>query len=338
MKFSVAIPTGYEGLVHPVPFATPDDIIRIARRAEELGYDSVWGNDHLTTQHYVRELWGRAPNFWDVLVMLTAVAAHTTRLRLGTSVLVVPMREPVVTVKQIATLDCVSHGRAVIGVGIGAYKEEFEAVRSAWRGANRGEILDEGLEAYHLLLTEPSASFKGRYFHFEGVENFPKPVQDPFPIYVGGHNLKSIDRAVRWGYGWCPGWRPLDELAEWTALLKHKAEQAGRDPASIEIAPQFSATVARTHEEACERYLNTGMVHHRRSLATSTGRDASKALDNNLIGSPAAILEKLGRLEKIGVDHCSATMLPTASVDEMLEQMEFLATEVFQPFNAVRRS
>jgi alkanesulfonate monooxygenase SsuD/methylene tetrahydromethanopterin reductase-like flavin-dependent oxidoreductase (luciferase family) len=156
---------------------------------------------------------------------------------------------------------------------------------------------------------------------------YPKPRQQPFPIFVGGHNLENVRRAARWGLGWLPGWRPFEELDERIRLLRRLAVEAGRDPGTIEIAPQFSVTIAKTPEEAERRYMASGLVAHRTSLAY-TGRDLSRQVEANLVGSPDLIREKVARLEAIGVQHCSALMFPTETVDEMLEQMQWLAETV----------
>ena len=128
MRFSVGLPTGMEGLMYPIPFAGIQDLPLIARQAEALGYEGVWGNDHMNTQSYVRQAFAAPPNFWEVLITLTAVAAATSRLRIGTGVLVPAMRRDIVVLaKQIATLDHISDGRLYAGVGVGAYREEFES-------------------------------------------------------------------------------------------------------------------------------------------------------------------------------------------------------------------
>ena len=160
---------------------------------------------------------------------------------------------------------------------------------------------------------------------------FPKPIQRPFPLYVGGHNLEALERAARWGRGWLPGWRPIEEIRERTALLKARASELGRDPAEIEIAPQFSVTVAKTSEEAQARYMRSGLVAHRRSLAY-TGRDLSRQVEANLVGSPELIVEKVGKLREAGVDHCCALMFPVDSVQEMLDQMQWFAESVIPHF------
>jgi probable F420-dependent oxidoreductase len=329
MKFSVSLTTGFEGVMVPIPFASPADLIRQAQLCERLGYDSVWGNDHITTQAYVKQLHpGVVPNFYDPFIALAAIAGATSRIRLGTSVAVLPMRDPVWVAKQASTLDQMSGGRFILGVGLGAYREEFLAWDSTRRRrARRGEMMDEGLAILSRLFTEDAVSFKGEHYEIEHLEMAPKPVQAPFPLYVGGHNLEAIERTARHGEGWVGGWRPLPELAERIALIKSRTAALGRDPAGIEIAPQFSVTVAKTLEEASAVHLASGLAAHRRSLAY-TGRDLTQQVVANLVGSPDVILEKIAKLAAIGVDHCSALMFPVNSVAEMDEQVEWFATEV----------
>ena len=328
MKFSVCLPTGFEGVMHPIPFVQASDFVRLGQAAERLGYHSAWANDHITTQRYVRDLYpDTPPAFYEALITLTAVGLTTQRLRLGTALLVLPMREPVYLAKQVATIDQLTGGRFVLGIGIGAYREEFEAWNSRLRNAKRGEMMDEALEALDRLFTERSASFTGKHYAFEGVELFPKPLQRPFPVWVGGHNLAAVERAARWGLGWLPGWRPFEELRDRIALLRERAAALGRSPEGIEVAPQFSVYVAKTVEEATHRYMKSGLVAHRESLAY-TGRDLSRQIEANLVGSPDVILEKVERLRSIGVDHCSALMFPSSTIAEMNEQMQWFAEAV----------
>lgn len=314
--------------MYPIPFASPEDFIAQGKLCEALGYDSVWGNDHITTQNYVRELHpGQPPSFYEPMVVLTAVAATTTKLKVGTALTVLPMRDPVYLAKQAITMDRMSNGRFILGVGLGAYREEF----LAWGGsrvanARRGEMMDEGLQAFDLLLNESRSSYQGKYYSFTGVEMFPKPKARPFPLYVGGHNMEAIERAARYGQGWLPGWRPLDELKQRIKHLKNRADELGRE-SEITVAPQFSVTVGKTLEAAEKQYMESGLVAHRASLAY-TGRDLSQQVAANLIGSPDVILEKVENLRNMGVDHCSALMFPANSVLEMNEQVEWFAKGV----------
>ena len=126
---------------------------------------------------------------------------------------------------------------------------------------------------------------------------YPKPKADPFALWVGGHNLETVERAARLATGWLPGWRPWPELEERIKKLKARAAELGRDPAEIEIAPQFSITIAKTAEEAERRYMESGLVAHRKSLAY-TGRDLSKQVVANLVGSPDLILREGRRAEE----------------------------------------
>jgi len=329
MKFSVSLPTGFEGVMYPIPFVAPEDFVRLAQACERLGYHSVWGNDHITTQHYVRELFpGKPPAFYEVMTVLSFCAAATTTLKVGTAVAVLPMRDPFWLAKQAATIDQMSGGRLILAVGIGAYREEFLAWAPRLKETGRrGHMLDEGLELMRRLFRETTVTHEGRYYACRDIEMYPKPRQDPFPLWIGGHNLEAVERAARFGTGWLPGWRPWPELAERIARLKARAAELGRDPATIEIAPQFSVTIAKTAEEAERRYMASGLVAHRKSLAY-TGRDLSKQVVANLVGSPDLIREKVARLAAIGVDHACALMFPADSIAELEEQVQWFAETV----------
>ncbi len=328
MKFSVCLATGYEGLVYPIPFCEPQDLIKTGVLCEKLGYDAVWGNDHITTQHYVRENFPEPPNFYDVLITLAMVGQATTKIRLGTSLLVMPMREPVYLAKQVATIDQMTGGRFVMAVGLGAYREEFEA----WAGkrfpnARRGDMLDEGLAAFNTLINDKVSSFDGKYYSFTDIEMFPKPKQKPFALYIGGHNMAAVERAAKMGQGWLPGWRPFHEIAERITQLRQRAEELGRDPKQIEVAPQFSLLIGKTDEEAERIYMQSGQVAHRKSLA-HTGRDPVHQVTGNLIGSPRSIIDKIQQLKNMGVDHCAAMAIAVNSQQEYLEQVHWFAEEI----------
>jgi probable F420-dependent oxidoreductase len=331
MEIGIQLPTGREGLSLPTPFFGGPDFVPMAQLAERLGYDSIWGNDHYAPQDYVRRASASLPNFWDVLIVLSAAAAATTRIRLGTAVLVLPMREIVTTAKQIATLDQLSDGRLMVGVGVGAYREEFAAARPELVGRNRGAMLEEGLQLLRRLFSENGVTHRGEHYRVEALDLLPKPRQQPFPILVGGHQEKGIERAIRFGQGWLPGWRPFPELREWISRLRKAAAQAGRDPESLIVAPQLSCVVGRTQEEAERRYAESAMVQHRVSLAY-TGRDPDVAMRHNLIGSPEVILGKLEELHSFGVDHLAATTFCVNSPGEMTEQVHYFAEAVLTPY------
>ena len=331
MKFSISLPTGFEGVMYPIPFVDPTDFVRLAKLCERLGYHSVWGNDHITTQDYVRGLFpGTPPNFYELLTVLSFCAAATTTLKVGTAVAVLPMRDPFWLAKQAATIDQMSGGRFILGVGIGAYREEFAAWATRLKkDARRGEMLDEGLALMRRLFEEPRVTQDGKYYACCDIEMFPKPKQTPFPLWIGGHNMENVERAARVGTGWLPGWRPWPELGERIKFLKDRAVELGRDPSEIEVAPQFSVTIAKTAEEAERRYMASGLVAHRKSLAY-TGRDLSRQVAANLIGSPDMICEKIAGLAAIGVDHACALMIPADSISEFEEQVQWYAETAYR--------
>ena len=331
MKFGPGLPTGMEGLINPIPFFRPRDFVLAAQVAERLGYDSIWGNDHYAPAQYVRDTYKQTPNFYEVLTVLTAAATATSRLEVGTAVLVLPMRDAVLVAKQAATLDQLSGGRLLLGVGIGAYREEYAAARPDRFGKDRGKILEEGLHLLQLLDGDDPVTFEGRYYAANDLDVQPKAHRRPFRVLVGGHQQRAIDRAVQYGQGWIPGWRPFDELREWIGILRDKAAAAGRDPASMIAAPQFSCLIGRTQEEAERNYMNSGMVQHRISLS-KTGRDPALALDNNLVGSPEVVLEKLAVLHQAGADHLPCMTFCVNTVSEYFEQMHMFAELVMEPY------
>lgn len=335
MRFSVALPTCVEGLVYPVPFITPDKLMEVGLAAERLGYHSVWGNDHLHTQNYVRAEWKTAPNYYEPLLSLAALGAQTKRIGLGTAVIVMPMREPVLLAKQAATLDQLSGGRLLLGLGVGAYREEFEAVRpDAPKGTNRGRMVEEGIRALRELFTQEEASFQGRYYRFSGVMMGPKPRQRPLPIYSGGNSDDGAVRAGRYSEGWLPAVLPLPVLRTKIQLLREAAEQAGRDPHTIDIAPQMSVSLGTTKEDAVRRFRESQVYRHLLSLKRSTLRelDLEQVEEMNFIGTPAQVGEQIRTYGDAGVTHCCALIFPATTIAETIEQMEWFARDVIPQF------
>ena len=330
MIVSAGLPTCMEGMMYPVPFASVEDVVSIAKTAEKFGYHSVWGNDHMTTQRYVREGFPKPPNFWEPLITYSFLAAETTTLRFGTGMLVTPMRRDiVVTAKQIATLDQFSKGRFILGVGVGAYREEFEALNPGWE-VHRGEMVEEGLQAFRVLFSQRSASHNGRYYRFEDVEMYPKPLQDPLPIYVGGNHPNAMERVIRYADGWLPAVLPPDELRLRVARMREMAEEVGRDYDDIDIAIQYMAYIGKTRGQAIERFHNSQMYHHVMSLKQSTLKDQDLSMpeDLNLIGTAAEVVEQIQELADAGLKHLCGTYFVADTVGELLEQMQIFAEEV----------
>lgn len=338
MRFSFGLPTCMEGMMYPVPFATPEQVVELAVHAEQLGYHSVWGNDHMTTQRYVREEYETPPMFWELLTTLAYIAAETNSLRLATGVLVPAMRRDIVVMaKQLATIDRFSDGRLMVGMGIGAYREEFEALHPDYQ-VHRGDLLEESIGALRALFNERNASWSGEYYQFQDVEMFPKPKQNPLPIYVGGNNINAVRRTAAHGQGWMGAAMPVDQLAEKVETLKTLAQQHGRDPESIEVAPQFVAAIGASHETAASAFRESQMHNHLVSLGATTLKEqvaaGARFEEINLIGGPDDILEKVERLRAVGVTHFSGILFAANSVAEMKDQMQQFAESVIDKLAA----
>ncbi|HEY9499327.1 MAG TPA: TIGR03619 family F420-dependent LLM class oxidoreductase [Terrimesophilobacter sp.] len=333
MKFGLGVPTGTEGLMYPVPFADPEQAVRLAVEAERLGFDSVWGNDHVTTQQYVRAEFPEPPRFYDPYLYLAYVAAETTTLRLATAITVLAFRHPVVLAKQAATLDQLSGGRFILGVGIGAYREEAEAM---WPGAklHRGRQADEFLQALELLFTERRASYAGEFISFTDVESYPKPKQTPLPILSGGNAPGSRERAALYGHGWIPAVLSPEEIAAGVADITAIAQKAGRTlPADFDVAPQFSVVLGKDTKDAVAKFEKTQLYLHMRSLAASTLKDQQGSWTNrNLVGNAEQMLDQVRAYAAAGVTTMSALLFACNTVEETLDAMAEFAETVMQPY------
>ncbi len=181
--------------------ATPEIIRSTAVRAEHLGYDSIWVSDHVVVPHANVVNFGET--VFDPLVTLAVVAGATSRVRLGTTVLIVPYRNPVVTAKMVSSLDALSGGRCILGIGAGWVAAESVALGVPF--AERGAMTDEYLETMRELWTSREPSFTGKYTQFSGLVFEPKPLQKPYPpIWVGGHSRAALRRTVQLGAAWHP--------------------------------------------------------------------------------------------------------------------------------------
>lgn len=206
--------------------ATTEGIVESACKAEELGYDAVMVNDHVIVEDtpQLAASWG---NVYDPLMVLSYVAARTSRVMLGTSVLILPYRNPVVTAKMFATLDQMSGGRAILGAGSGWSESEFAALDVPYH--QRGARATEYLRIIQTCWAEGKSTFHGKFFNFDDMHVNPKPVQKPHPpIWVGGSSHASLRRAARFAQVWAPTPTPLPDLIANMAYLKAACEKIGR--------------------------------------------------------------------------------------------------------------
>jgi probable F420-dependent oxidoreductase len=217
--------------------------LELAGAAEVFGYESLWTVEHVvvpkgyqSTYPYSKS--GRMPggeefDSPDPLVWLSFVAAATERIRLATGILILPQRNPIITAKQIATLDVLSNGRVTIGVGAGWLEEEFTAVGTPF--ADRGDRTDEAIRLMRTIWTEELVSFSGEFHSLEDVYVRPMPIQRPVPIVVGGHSKRAARRAGELGDGFFPAAADYEVLPGLIKLARQHAERSGRDPAELEI-------------------------------------------------------------------------------------------------------
>lgn len=232
MKFGLVMP-------HHGAFASTKNLRTMAQLAEDSGFDSIWCVDHVIVPRSLVERF--SDTVYEVFTTLGFLAGMTSRVKLGTTVLVLPYRHPVTLAKEMATLDALSNGRTIFGVAFGWVKQEYEVLDVPF--ARRGARADEMLRIFDHLWAEGPNDFHGEFYDFGDVAFSPRPVQQPRPpIWIGGNNQRALERVVRYG----DGWHPITSAkragsVQWTAadlqalLLKldEMASAAGRDPRSI---------------------------------------------------------------------------------------------------------
>jgi probable F420-dependent oxidoreductase len=244
-------------------------LVGLAEQAEALGFDSVWVHDHVFNVGHVYQRIGDKP-YYEPLTLLSYVAARTTRVKLGTSVLVLPYHHPIRLAKVAATLDVLSGGRLILGVGVGAIEHEMEAMGTPFK--QRGAFTDEAIAVMRTLWTEETPRFDGKFSHFAGMKFSPKPLQKPIPVTIGGVSPAAIRRAARLGDGWQPlGFSP-DALRQGIATLREEARACGRDVAKIPVA--ISSTLGSpTRGRFALGSRPAEIVEHARAFAAA-GADA----------------------------------------------------------------
>ena len=222
MKLGFSLPNN-QGVAHV------NDLVTLAIEAESLGYHSVWVSEHLFHATYVANRLGDAP-YHEALTILTAVAGATSKVRLGTSVLVLPWHHPVQLAKRVASLDDYSGGRVSLGVGVAQTEDEFENLGVPF--THRGRIADEMLMAMKILWTEKDPKFNGKYFNFNGLQFEPKPIQEPYPpLLIGGASRRAIERVVEHG----DGWHALSQSPQDIAPVVNELRQRRSDTIDVSV-------------------------------------------------------------------------------------------------------
>ena len=263
MNIGVALPLPPEA-----PAITPDPAF-YAREAERLGFESFWAPEHTIAPVRVVDSYspnfpgGQVPGFIDPLIALGRASAATSRILLGTHVLILPQWHPVRLAKQAATLDLFSGGRLLLAIGGGWLREEMEPLGGDF--PHRWTQAREAVQAMKELWVNDVAEYHGAHFSFPPVRSYPKPARKPHPpVLLGGNAARVLERVAAWGDGWAPGSRvTLEEIREGRRRLDRLARTAGRDPRSLTI----SAFCPDADRQAIARYEDAGVdrviVRHR---------------------------------------------------------------------------
>lgn len=278
-------------------------------KAETLGYDSLWVQEKIV---------GDFPML-EPVNLLTYSAALTSRLRLGTSVLLTVLRNPVQLAKSLATLDQMSHGRLTVGIGIGGGIGRRLPLNEAifgYSSERRVRRFTEGLQVMKALWTKPAASVQGVFWHFENVPMEPKPLQKPHPpIWFGGHREPALRRAVKHGDGWMgAGSSSTGDFIKESALIRRILDENQRDPATFAISKRVYITVDNDRDRAQRRLRDWFGVRY---------KNADLALRVSVWGGRDECTDRLGEIVQAGAKH----LVLNPVFDEM-EHLEILAKEI----------
>jgi probable F420-dependent oxidoreductase len=322
VKFSTGVPNCREGRLNPIGSVDPAWMSDVAQAAEQLGYYSLWLNEFLETEPNVRVRFDDPPNYYDALTTLGYLAAQTRRIRFLPSVLVLPLHHPILLNRQAATLDVLSGGRLTLGVGLGGSREDYRRLRGELGAVNRGQMMDEFVQALRALWTEEKASFSGRFVDFRDVHCFPKPRQNPLPLFMAGEADAVLRRIGRFAQGWIDSFSPPDSMRQIIGQLRNYTREARGADAPVEIARQFYISLAETRE-AAQANLAASLPNAKPTPATRR-REGAEAM---LIGTPAEIAARLRDYAAIGVTEiCAIFYSPNAA--GALQQMQSFARDV----------
>lgn len=223
------------------PYVDPRLAIELVQAGEEAGFESAWTVEHTVVPEGYQTRYPYSPSgkmaggvddfpLPDPLIWMAFVAGHTRRIKLATGILILPQHNPIVVAKQIASLDHMTEGRVILGVGVGWLREEFEALGASFDG--RGAVTDEYIQVLRRLWQRGSSKFQGRFISFDSIYCEPRPKQDVVPIVIGGHSEAAARRAGRLGDGFFPAREAPERLI---AIAKSEAIARGRDPEALEI-------------------------------------------------------------------------------------------------------
>jgi probable F420-dependent oxidoreductase len=257
MKFGIAF-------ANTVTFVTGKGAAELGRAAEEAGFESLWTVEHILYPEGYESTYPYAPDgkmpgsgdspIPDPLIWLSYVAATTTTLKLATGISLLPERHPVTYAKEVATLDMMSGGRVILGIGIGWLKEEFDALNVPWEGRTRRT--EEYADVMRTLWASDDVSYHGEFINFDNISSNPKPAGDTVPIHIGGHSRAAAERAGRMGDGFFPA---KGEIADLFEIARQAAADHDRDPSSIEMTSSHPGIFGDDPDAAIQEAAEWGM-------------------------------------------------------------------------------
>jgi probable F420-dependent oxidoreductase len=294
-----------------------DELVRVAARAEEWGLDSFWLSDHLLAP---------SPEL-DVVATLSMLASHTSRMKLGPSVLLLNLRHPLLVAKAFASLDYLSNGRMVMAVGTGANVADYALCGVP--AESRGKRLDEGIEVLRTVWKEPKASYHGRFFNFDNVTIEPRPSpranndSGTMDIWVGGRSDAALKRTARLADGFFASFQTPGEFGASMKKIREYAAGYGRANARIESGLILLCRVAGSREKALEEM---------QPMLAAMGRGAEQFLERSVFGSPEDIVGRLGEYTALGLD--KFVLWPIAEPAAWPRQIELVGREIASHYAA----
>jgi probable F420-dependent oxidoreductase len=325
-------------------FSGVDAITTVAEQSEAMGFSAVWMRDHIERdmeQHLYHSTTGFCeegldpgdPNIYESLTTMAYLSRVTKSVKIGVCILLLPQRDPVVTAKQIATVDQLSRGRLIVGLGVGnvSHRKEMEILHTPYK--ERGDVQDEYIQVMKEIWTKPMASYQGKYVEFSNATIYPKPFQKPHPpLLIGGKSPRALRRVAELGDGWVPFVSP-QEMKQGVREIKRLAAGAGRGNKDFMITHYaFPTSIATTHEEAERRFargLQGQRIYTGRTDATRQKLEDFKSWA--VVGTPDEVIKRIGEYVDAGATYFEH-LFNCSTQEEMLRMLKLFSREVIPSF------
>ena len=332
MKIGMALPTSMQGVYLPSPFANSGELTSTIQLAERLGFYSAWVFDFMTPFYERHKAADSTPEWYEAMTSISYLAGVSERIMLGTACIQMPLRDPFLLARQAATLDLLSNGRCLLGVGLGQARSEFTDTRPRDARMHRGRLLEESLEALHRFFNQHAVTLEGECYQCHDLRLTPKPIQNPFPLYIAGRTEDTPKRIAKWGTGWLLSRGQADSVEQRIDSLLPHLEQAKRERNEIDLVLTKGLSLGRTHEKAVARF-NASMLPGRTAELSGEfglGTDVSmqRHYNQNLIGTPEEVAEQIDQVRQLGIDHLVVMYFATPTSNELQDQLQWFGEEV----------